>query len=123
MYLVWDDGLDENSDELFLPCSGIAEREKHPENMRFIHNAVVAQDIAEVISKVTGIPVSNLVMGEKERLLEMDKTLAARVIGQPEAIAAVSTAVRISRAGLHAHERPLGTFLFLGPTGVGKVRW
>jgi ATP-dependent Clp protease ATP-binding subunit ClpA len=91
--------------------------------MKFIHNAVTGQDIAEVISKVTGIPISNLVMGEKERLLKMEATLASKVVGQPEAVGAVSTAVRISRAGLHAHERPLGSFLFLGPTGVGKVRF
>eukprot|EP01122_Echinamoeba_exundans_P006778 TRINITY_DN1973_c0_g2_i3.p1 TRINITY_DN1973_c0_g2~~TRINITY_DN1973_c0_g2_i3.p1 ORF type:complete len:597 (+),score=98.68 TRINITY_DN1973_c0_g2_i3:755-2545(+) len=87
----------------------------------FIRNAVTGQDIAEVVSKMTGIPVHNLVMGEKEKLLKIEDILSQRVVGQPEAVQAVARAVRISRAGLHSHERPLGSFLFLGPTGVGKT--
>lgn len=91
-------------------------------NLTMVSEAVTPKDIALVISRATGIPVSNLLMGEKERLLNMENELGARVIGQKEAVAAVSNAVRISRAGLHAHNRPLGSFLFLGPTGVGKTQ-
>lgn len=87
----------------------------------FIRNAVTGQDIAEVVSKMTGIPVHNLVLGEREKLLKIEDILGNRVVGQQEAVQSVARAVRISRAGLHAHERPLGTFLFLGPTGVGKT--
>jgi len=83
---------------------------------------VTSKDIARVVARATGIPVHNLLMGEKERLLSLEKELSARVIGQNEAVAAVSNAVRISRAGLHAHDRPMGSFLFLGPTGVGKTQ-
>eukprot|EP00741_Cyanophora_paradoxa_P017532 tig00020996_g16936.t1 len=75
----------------------------------------------QVVSKATGVPVSNLLAGERERLLKMDAALAARVVGQPAAVAAVSNVVRLSRAGLHGAHRPLGSFLFLGPTGVGKT--
>lgn len=82
---------------------------------------VTDKDIAEVISRATGIPVHNLLMGEREKLLHMEDFLETRVKGQHEAIEAISNAVRISRAGLHAHTRPLGSFLFLGPTGVGKT--
>jgi ATP-dependent Clp protease ATP-binding subunit ClpB len=86
-----------------------------------VRDAVTAKDIAEVVGRMTGIPVSNLLMGEKEKLVHMESVLAGTVVGQEEAVSAVSNAMRISRAGLHAHERPLGSFLFLGPTGVGKT--
>ncbi|EGG21732.1 AAA ATPase domain-containing protein [Cavenderia fasciculata] len=91
-------------------------------NLSMISEAVTAKDVALVISKATGIPVHSLMMGEKDKLLNMEKQLATQVIGQPEAITAVSNAVRISRAGLHSHNRPIGSFLFLGPTGVGKTQ-
>ena len=89
--------------------------------LTLLHEAVTDRDIAEVISKHTGIPLQNLLMGEREKLLNMEKYLEERVIGQNEAIQAISNAIRVSRAGLHAHTRPLGSFLFLGPTGVGKT--
>ncbi len=79
------------------------------------------EDIADVVSKWTGIPVSKLLGGEKERLLNMEKILKQRVVGQDEAVDAVSRVIRRSRAGLHDPQRPLGSFIFLGPTGVGKT--
>ncbi|GAM17625.1 hypothetical protein SAMD00019534_008000 [Acytostelium subglobosum LB1] len=91
-------------------------------NLSMISEAVTAKDVALVISKATGIPVHSLMMGEKEKLLHMEETIGSSVVGQSEAVTAVSNAVRISRAGLHAHNRPLGSFLFLGPTGVGKTQ-
>src|SRR4029077_7496675 len=78
-------------------------------------------DIAEVVGKWTGIPVSKLLEGEVQKLLHMEERLHDRVIGQDEAVTAVSTAVRRARAGLPDHNRPLGSFIFLGPTGVGKT--
>ncbi|EGC33954.1 AAA ATPase domain-containing protein [Dictyostelium purpureum] len=91
-------------------------------HLSMISEAVTAKDVALVISKATGIPVHSLMMGEKEKLLKMEEELSSSVVGQPEAVTAVSNAVRISRAGLHSHNRPLGSFLFLGPTGVGKTQ-
>ncbi len=82
---------------------------------------VTEQDIAEVVAKWTGIPVSRLMEGEVEKLIHMEERLHERVIGQDEAVAAVSNALRRSRAGLGDPHRPIGTFLFLGPTGVGKT--
>lgn len=82
---------------------------------------VSADDIAEVISRWTGIPVSKMMEGEKEKLIKMEERLKERVVGQDEAIEAVSNAVRRARAGLQDPKRPIGTFLFLGPTGVGKT--
>jgi ATP-dependent Clp protease ATP-binding subunit ClpB len=82
---------------------------------------VTADEIAEVVSKWTGIPVSKLMEGEKERLLHMEERLAKRVVGQGEALRAVSAAVRRARSGLQDPNRPVGSFLFLGPTGVGKT--
>ena len=86
-----------------------------------VSDSVTAVDVAGVISKATGIPVHNLMRGEREKLIDMDKTLLSRVIGQDEAIQSISNVIRISRAGLHNNKRPLGSFLFLGPTGVGKT--
>ena len=83
---------------------------------------VTAAHIAEVVAKATGIPTARLVAGEKTKLLEMEATLARQVVGQPEALRVVSDAVRVSRAGLQAGERPLGVFLLVGPTGVGKTQ-
>ncbi len=82
---------------------------------------VDTDDIADVISKWTGIPVSRMMEGEKEKLIRMEERLKERVVGQGEAIEAVSNAVRRARAGLQDPDRPIGTFLFLGPTGVGKT--
>ncbi|MBL9065361.1 MAG: ATP-dependent chaperone ClpB [Sphingopyxis sp.] len=86
-----------------------------------LREEVTADDIAAVVSKWTGIPVDRMMEGEREKLLGMEATLASRVIGQDEAVRAVSTAVRRARAGLQDPNRPLGSFLFLGPTGVGKT--
>ncbi len=82
---------------------------------------VTEEDVAEVVAKWTGIPVSRLMEGEVEKLIQMEDRLHERVIGQDEAIAAVSNALRRSRAGLSDPNRPIGSFLFLGPTGVGKT--
>jgi len=82
---------------------------------------VTPEEIAEVVSKWTGIPVSKLLQGERERLLHMEERLAKRVVGQDEALRAVSAAVRRARSGLQDPNRPIGSFLFLGPTGVGKT--
>ncbi len=87
----------------------------------FLKEEVTDEDIAEVVSKWTGIPVSKMLEGEKEKLLHMEDRLRERVIGQDEAVVAVSNAVRRSRAGLSEPNRPIGSFLFLGPTGVGKT--
>ncbi|MGX5713507.1 ATP-dependent chaperone ClpB [Sphingopyxis terrae subsp. ummariensis] len=86
-----------------------------------LREEVTADDIAAVVSRWTGIPVDRMMEGEREKLLGMEETLGKRVIGQDEAVHAVSTAVRRARAGLQDPNRPLGSFLFLGPTGVGKT--
>jgi ATP-dependent Clp protease ATP-binding subunit ClpB len=88
---------------------------------KFLKDVVDADDVAEVVSKWTGIPVSRLMEGEIEKLVHMEERLHQRVIGQDEAVDAVSAALRRSRAGLQDPNRPIGTFLFLGPTGVGKT--
>ena len=86
-----------------------------------LREEVTAEDIAGVVARWTGIPVERMLTGEREKLLAMEETLGKRVIGQADAVKAVSTAVRRSRAGLQDPNRPLGSFLFLGPTGVGKT--
>lgn len=86
-----------------------------------LRNRVTEEEIAEVVSKWTGIPVSRMLEGEREKLLRLEDELHKRVIGQDEAINAVSNAIRRSRAGLSDPNRPIGSFLFLGPTGVGKT--
>ena len=88
---------------------------------KLLRNSVTEDEVAEVVSKWTGIPMARLVEGERERLLHMESALASRVIGQDEAIRAVADTVRRSRAGLSDVDRPNGSFLFLGPTGVGKT--
>ena len=85
-----------------------------------IKEEVDAEDIADVVSRWTGIPVSKMLQSEKEKLLHLEDELHQRVIGQNEAIEAVADAVRRSRAGLQDPKRPIGSFLFLGTTGVGK---
>jgi ATP-dependent Clp protease ATP-binding subunit ClpB len=86
-----------------------------------LSDEVTEEDVAQVVAKWTGIPVSRLMEGEVEKLIQMEERLHERVIGQDEAIAAVSNALRRSRAGLSDPSRPIGSFLFLGPTGVGKT--
>ncbi len=88
---------------------------------RLLRTQVGAEEIAEVVSRATGIPVSKMMQGEREKLLQMEDELHKRVIGQHEAIVAVSDAIRRSRAGLGDPNRPYGSFMFLGPTGVGKT--
>jgi ATP-dependent Clp protease ATP-binding subunit ClpB len=88
---------------------------------RFLKDVVDSEDVAEVVAKWTGIPVSRLMEGEIEKLVHMEERLHRRVVGQDEAVEAVSSALRRSRAGLQDPDRPIGTFLFLGPTGVGKT--
>jgi ATP-dependent Clp protease ATP-binding subunit ClpB len=86
-----------------------------------VHEEVTPEQVAEVVSKWTGIPVSRMLEGEREKLMKMEERLHERVVGQDEAVASVSDAVRRSRAGLGDPNRPIGSFLFLGPTGVGKT--
>ncbi|MDD3651925.1 MAG: ATP-dependent chaperone ClpB [Immundisolibacter sp.] len=88
---------------------------------KLLRSQVTEQEIAEVISRWTGIPVAKMLESEREKLLHIEDALHQRVVGQDEAVRAVADAIRRSRAGLMAHERPIGSFLFLGPTGVGKT--
>ncbi len=88
---------------------------------RFLKEEVTADDIAEIVARWTGIPVQRMLEGERDRLTRLDKELAKRVVGQDEAVQAVANAVRRSRAGLQDPNRPIGSFIFLGPTGVGKT--
>lgn len=104
--------------------SAAQERETQKEGSqapKLLRTQVGAEEIAEVVSRATGIPVSKMLQGEREKLLSMEERLHARVVGQKEAIEAVSNAIRRSRAGLADPKRPYGSFLFLGPTGVGKT--
>ncbi|MBQ6437696.1 MAG: AAA family ATPase [Bacteroidales bacterium] len=96
-----------------------AQRDKNPD--RLMNEAVTDADIAEVVARWTGIPVGKMLQSEKEKLLHIEEVLHKRVIGQDEAIEAVSNAVRRSRAGLQNEKRPIGSFMFLGTTGVGKT--
>ncbi|MEN8108556.1 MAG: ATP-dependent chaperone ClpB [Pseudomonadota bacterium] len=91
------------------------------QDMQLLRNKVSEEEIAEVVSKWTGIPVSKMLEGEREKLLRMEDSLRERVVGQDEAVTVVSNAIRRSRAGLSDPNRPNGSFLFLGPTGVGKT--
>jgi ATP-dependent Clp protease ATP-binding subunit ClpB len=95
--------------------------EETPRQATFLKEEVDAEDVAEVVAKWTGIPVSRLMEGEVEKLIHMEERLHRRVIGQDEAVEAVANALRRSRAGLQDPDRPIGVFLFLGPTGVGKT--
>jgi ATP-dependent Clp protease ATP-binding subunit ClpB len=88
---------------------------------QLLKNTVTEHEIADVLSRWTGIPVAKMLEGEKDKLLKMENELQTRVIGQSEAVTAVSNAIRRSRAGLSDPDRPIGSFLFLGPTGVGKT--
>jgi len=95
--------------------------EKFPEEKRFTNDEVGADDIGEVVSRWTGIPVSRMMQEEKDKLLHLEEEIGKRLIGQDTAVRAVSDAVRRSRAGLQDDDRPIGSFIFLGPTGVGKT--
>jgi ATP-dependent Clp protease ATP-binding subunit ClpB len=86
-----------------------------------VEEAVTADHVAQVVSRWTGVPVDRMLEGEREKLLAMEEKLSSRVVGQAEAVKAVSTAVRRARAGLQDPHRPIGSFMFLGPTGVGKT--
>ncbi|MBV6477734.1 MAG: Chaperone protein ClpB 1 [Ignavibacteria bacterium] len=90
-------------------------------NNKMLKEEVDAEDIAEIVSKWTGIPVTKMLEGEREKLVNMEKNLMKRVIGQEDAVIAVSNAIRRSRAGLQDENRPIGSFIFLGTTGVGKT--
>ena len=105
--------------ELEKQLAAASEAEKA--EMQLLRNKVTEEEIAEVVSKWTGIPVSKMLEGEREKLLRMEEELSKRVVGQQEAVTAVSNAIRRSRAGLSDPNRPNGSFLFLGPTGVGKT--
>jgi len=98
-----------------------AESDEHTQHFQLLRNKVTEEEIAEVVSRWTGIPVSKMLEGERDKLLRMEDALHDRVIGQDEAVKAVSDAIRRSRAGLADPNRPNGSFLFLGPTGVGKT--
>jgi ATP-dependent Clp protease ATP-binding subunit ClpB len=99
----------------------VAEEAQDGDEVRFLKEEVDDEDVAEVVARWTGIPVSKLMEGEVEKLILMEERLHERVIGQDEAVDAVSNALRRSRAGLQDPNRPIGTFLFIGPTGVGKT--
>jgi len=95
--------------------------EHEQQDNQLLRNRVTEEEVAEIVSKWTGIPVGKMLEGEQDKLLRMEDELHARVVGQDEAVAAVSSAIRRSRAGLADPARPNGSFLFLGPTGVGKT--
>lgn len=95
--------------------------EAEQKGTKLLRNKVTEEEIAEVVSRWTGIPVSKMLKGEREKLLRMEEELKTRVVGQEEAVRAVSNSIRRARAGLSDPNRPTGSFLFLGPTGVGKT--
>jgi ATP-dependent Clp protease ATP-binding subunit ClpB len=99
----------------------LVEIEAHDNSGEMMEEAVTANHVAQVVSRWTGVPVDRMLEGEKDKLLRMENSLGKRVIGQAEAVHAVATAVRRSRAGLQDPNRPMGSFMFLGPTGVGKT--
>ncbi|RUS69021.1 hypothetical protein EGW08_023214 [Elysia chlorotica] len=99
----------------------IENTEAEPSENKLVRTSVTENEIADVVSKATGIPVSKMMEGEREKLLNMEEFLHKRVVGQNQAIKAVSNAVRRSRSGLSDPNRPIGSFMFLGPTGVGKT--
>jgi len=103
-----------------LAAAERALREK-PTDQRILHQEVTEEDIARVVAAWTGIPVSRMLEGERQKLVRMEERLEQRIVGQKEAIRAVANAVRRSRSGLQDPNRPVGSFIFLGPTGVGKT--
>jgi len=121
----WEKAAQIKYSELVNLNKELEEEKKKLENLQsdrpLLREEVTAEDIAEIVSKWTGIPVSRLVETEKEKLMHMEERLKQRVIGQDEAIKAVSNAIRRARAGLQDENRPLATFIFTGSTGVGKT--
>src|SRR3954454_19339382 len=108
--------------ELEARLAELESRGDQPQSgFKFFKDVVDSEDVAEVVARWTGIPVSRLMEAEVEKLVHMEERLHDRVVGQDEAIGAVSNAIRRSRAGLQDPDRPIGTFLFMGPTGVGKT--
>ena len=108
--------------ELEASLAELEARGDQPQSgFKFFKDVVDSEDVAEVVARWTGIPVSRLMEAEVEKLVHMEERLHDRVVGQDEAIGAVSNAIRRSRAGLQDPDRPIGTFLFMGPTGVGKT--
>ncbi|ANZ76018.1 BA75_02859T0 [Komagataella pastoris] len=110
--------------ELEQKVSATAQKVKEGESettTNLLHESVTSDDIAWVVSKMTGVPVQSLMKGEKDKLLYMEESIKARVIGQDEAIHSVADAVRLQRAGLTNEKRPIASFMFLGPTGTGKT--
>ena len=99
----------------------LKQAEANPQKTQLVRTVVTEEEVADVVSKATGIPVSRMMEGEKQKLLDMEKALEKRVVGQDEAVKAVSNAIRRSRSGLSDPNRPIGSFLCLGPTGVGKT--
>jgi len=97
------------------------QRERRDDGRSLVREEVGEEDIAEIVSKWTGVPVSRLLQGEVQKLIQMEERLRERVVGQDEAISAVANAVRAARAGLQDPNRPLGSFLFIGPSGTGKT--
>lgn len=112
--------LRELEEQLESELAREGEKEDKPEQ-KMLKEEVDADDIAEIVAKWTGIPVSRLMEGEREKLVKMEERLAKRVVGQEEAIQVVSRAVRRARAGIQDPDRPIGSFIFMGPTGVGKT--
>jgi ATP-dependent Clp protease ATP-binding subunit ClpB len=110
-------GLEKNLSE----TEAISETEAMADGGGMMEEAVTPNHIAQIVSRWTGVPVDKMLEGEREKLLKMEEALAQRVVGQAEAVTAVSTAVRRARAGLQDPNRPMGSFMFLGPTGVGKT--
>src|SRR5204863_2578270 len=100
-----------------------AEKALHdqPAGQRLLSQEVTDEDIAKVVASWTGIPVTRMLEGERQKLVKMEERLAERVVGQREAITAVANAVRRARSGLQDPDRPVGSFIFMGPTGVGKT--
>ena len=98
-----------------------AAAEKHNSDNSMVHDTVTENEIADIVGKWTGIPVSRLMEGEREKLLRLDEIIHKRVVGQDEAVRLVTEAIQRSRAGIADPNRPIGSFLFLGPTGVGKT--
>jgi ATP-dependent Clp protease ATP-binding subunit ClpB len=98
----------------------VSENEKQAQST-LLRQEVTEQDIASIVSRWTGIPVDRMMAGEREKLLKMELLLRQRIVGQEEAVSAISLAIRRSRAGLSDAKKPMGSFLFLGPTGVGKT--
>jgi len=107
--------------ELQRKLSGAQKELNERQGPRLLNEEVTEEDIARVVAAWTGIPVSRMMEGEREKLVKMEERLGRRVVGQSEAIAAVSNAVRRARSGLQDPNRPMGSFIFLGPTGVGKT--